>query len=88
MVNFNPSPENKRDNIELQDYKNELKEFFEWFNPIKKEYGIEFKHEILTKAGIEIYNKTKEWNQKLKSMEASLKLDKDTVTNLTSEFDL
>lgn len=60
----------------LLEYKKELSEYFAWFDKIKAEYGITYKHEILTKADINIWNKWKDWNKKLEEISTLLRLTK------------
>lgn len=72
--------------VTVEDYRKELREYFEWFLPISKEYSIDFKHEILTKANIEIFNKAKEWSKKIRSMEKRLNLTEVEIKKMEVEL--
>ncbi len=70
----------------VAEYKKELSDYYEWFNKLKAEKGIQFKHEILTKCGIDDYNKCKDWNKKLKEMSLSLKFTDDDEKEILKQI--
>lgn len=74
--------------ITVEDFRKEIKAYFEWFLPIKKEYGIECKYEILTKTDITTWNKAKDWNSKLSSMAKSLEFTQEQVESIYLELKL
>jgi len=58
----------------LQDYESKVKEYIEWYWPLKKQYKLRSADDILSKVGIEAQKELENWQEELAKMEQSLKL--------------
>jgi|GEM_PF-6765951 hypothetical protein len=57
-----------------EDYESKVKEYIEWYWPLKQQYKLRSEDDILSKVGIQAQKELENWQQELAEMGQSLKL--------------